>query len=96
MQKGGGIMVITKYRSLVCLLIGITAGFVTGYYWPKTIPEDGALSHAVHHPLNISASFEAFPDGEPILNGVSIVAQRDVDRNPHYRHSMRFLRNGHI
>lgn len=44
--------------------------------------------------LNISAGFEAFPDGEPSLEGIAIEDSRYVDRNPYYKKSMRFLRNG--
>lgn len=40
------------------------------------------------------ASFETFPDGNPILDGVEIDEARGVDKNPYYKHSLRFLADG--
>lgn len=45
-------------------------------------------------PLHVSASFEAFPEGEPVLNGITLDEARGVDRNPYYKKSMRFLQDG--
>lgn len=46
--------------------------------------------------IKISASFKAFPDGSPILNGFKEIKARGVDKNPLYKRakSMRFLGDG--
>lgn len=44
--------------------------------------------------LNVSASFESFPSGDPDLDGLSIDEANGVDKNPAYKNSMRFLGDG--
>jgi serine/threonine protein kinase len=46
--------------------------------------------------VNHSLSFEGFPDRDPVSSGFTITEATHVDRNPHYRQSMRFLRDGAV
>ena len=53
-----------------------------------------AVAPQALRPLHVSASFESFPGGEPLLNGITLEEMRWVDNNPYYKQSMRFLRDG--
>ena len=56
--------------------------------------EEAERQEKLSRRIAISANFENFPDGDPLLDGISIDAARYVDKNPYYKKSLRFLQDG--